>query len=101
MLIEIKKVLPTLIDDDQAGFISNRYIGDIWLIYGLINYLNQKGLPGLPLCPDFEKAFDSLDWQFMFTVLKSVGSGNDVCRWVETFYKDIKATVIVNGQITQ
>ena len=25
----------------------------------------------------------------------------DACRWVETFYKYIKATVIVNGEITQ
>ena len=56
------KVLPTLIDGDQSDFISNRYIGDnIRLIYDLINYLNQKGLPGLLLCLDFEKAFDSLD----------------------------------------
>ena len=69
-------VLPTLIDDDQTGFISNRYIGDnIRLIYDLINYLNQKGLPGLLLCPDFEKAFDSLDWQFMFKVLNYAGFG--------------------------
>ena len=72
------KVLPTLIDDDQTGFISNRYRGDnIRLINDLINYLNQKGLPGLLLCLDFEKAFDSLDWQFMFKVLKSFGFGND------------------------
>ena len=56
-----KKVLPTLIDYDQTGFISNRYIGDnIRLIYDLISYLNQKRLPGM-LCLDFEKAFDSLD----------------------------------------
>ena len=24
-----------------------------------------------------------------------------MCRWVKTFYKDIKVTVIVNGQITE
>ena len=99
--INFFKVLPTLIDGDQSDFISNRYIGDnIRLIYDLINYLNQKGLPVLLLL-DFEKAFDSRDWQFMCQVLKAFGFGRDVCRWVETFYKDIKATVIVNGHITQ
>ena len=41
----IKRVLPSLIDDDQTGFISNRYIGDnIRLIHDLINYLNTKKL---------------------------------------------------------
>ena len=37
----IKTVLPLLINEDQSGFILNRYIGDnIRLIYDLINYLN-------------------------------------------------------------
>ena len=53
------------------------------------------------LCLDFEKAFESLDWQFMFKVLKSFGFGKDVCRWVETFYKDIKSTIMVNRHTTQ
>ena len=39
----IKRVLPSLIDDDQTGFISNRYMGDnVRLIYDLIIYLNTK-----------------------------------------------------------
>ena len=56
----IKKVLPTLINDDQTGFISNRYKGDNnRKIYDFISFLNQKRLPGMLLCLDFEKAFDS------------------------------------------
>ena len=98
----IKKVLPQLINDDQTGFITNRYIGDnIRLIYDLMDYLATKQLPGLLLCLDFEKAFDSLDWCFMLKVLKAYGFGNSVCRWIETFYYDIKSRVIVNGQATQ
>ena len=66
----IKRVLPSLIDD-QTGFISNRYMGDnVRLIYDLINYLNTKNKPGLLLCLDFEKAFDSLDWRFTFRALE-------------------------------
>ena len=41
----IKRVLPSLIDDDQTGFISNRYMDDnVRLIYDLINYLNKKNI---------------------------------------------------------
>ena len=47
---------------------------------------------------DFEKAFDSVDWDYMHKVLKAVGLGQDICRWIEVFYKNIKSTVIVNGQ---
>ena len=73
----IKTVLPLLINEDQSGFILNRYIGDnIRLIYDLINYLNSKNLPGMLLCLDFEKA-STLDWKFMTKALKAFGFGED------------------------
>ena len=97
----LKKVLPKLISEDQTGFMSDRYMGDnIRLIYDMIQYLNFKNQPGMLLCLDFEKAFDSLDWKFMFKTLKAYGFGEDLCQWIATFYKDIKSTVIVNGQTT-
>ena len=84
----IKRVLPSLIDDDQTGFIYNRYMGDnVRLIYDLKNYLNTKHKPGLLLCLDFEKAFDSLDWRFMFRALRAFCFGKDLCRWIGTFKK--------------
>ena len=95
----IKTVLPELINEDQTGFMSGRYIGDnLRLIYDMIAYLKEKNLPGLLLNIDFEKAFDSVDWKFMFKVLKAFGFKQDICRWIETFYTNIKSTVIVNGQ---
>lgn len=98
----LKKVLPSLINEDQTGFISNRFIGDnIRLIYDLISYLNEEDLPGLLLCLDFEKAFDSVDWKFMFKVLYAFGFGPDICKWICTFYTNIKSAILVNGQISQ
>ena len=62
----LKSVLPSLINEDQTGFMANRYIGDnIRLIYDLISYLYRENKPGLLLCLDFEKAFDSVDWKFV------------------------------------
>ena len=76
----IKQILPSLISDDQTGFIPNRYIGDnIRWIYDTMNYLEAKQLAGMLLCLDFEKAFDSLDWQFTFKVLEAYGFGDDIC----------------------
>ena len=98
----LKSVLPSLINEDQTGFMANRYIGDIIrLIYDLISYLYRENKPGLLLCLDFEKAFDSVDWKFMFKVLRAFGFGPDICQWISTFYKDIKSSVTVNGQLSQ
>ena len=98
----IKMVLPSLVNTDQSGFIPGRYMGDnIRLIYDLIHYLNYKDLPGLLLCIDFEKAFDSVNWEFMIKVLKAFGFGRDICAWIRTFFTGIKSTIVVNGLSTQ
>ena len=82
----IKTMLPELINEDQTGFMSGRYIGDnLRLIYDMIAYLKGKNLPGLLLNIDFEKAFDSVDWKFMFKVLKAFGFKQDICMRIETF----------------
>ena len=95
----IKNVLPTLIHEDQTGFVPGRYIGDnLRLLYDIIHYLKEENLQGLLVSIDFEKAFDSVDWGFMEKVLKQFGFGKDIIQWVSAFYKDIKSSIIVNGQ---
>ena len=98
----LKRVLPSLISEDQTGFMANRYIGDnIRPIYDLISYLNKENMPGLLLCLDFEKAFDSVDWRFMFKVLHAFGFGPDISQWIFKFYRHIKSSVAVNGQLSE
>ena len=98
----LKLVLPKLVDEDQTGFIKGRFLGDnIRLLYDTISFVNDNNLPGLVLSLDFEKAFDSVDWGFMEKVLHAFGFGNDIIRWINTFYKDINAYVMVNGQLSK
>ena len=97
----IKTVLPKLINEDQSGFVAGRYIGDnIRFIYDLIHFLNDKHLPGLLVSIDFEKAFDSISWSYMHTVLKTFGFGESICQWVQAFYENINSSVIVNGTVS-
>jgi hypothetical protein len=61
----IKKVLPTLINNDQTGFIAGKYIGEnIRLLFDIMEYAEKNDIPGLFLLTDFEKAFDSISWNF-------------------------------------
>ena len=94
--------LTSLISEDQTGFIKNRYIGsNIRLIYDIINHLTSSNSPGLLLCLDFEKAFDSVDWNFLFKVLVAFGFKTDICRWIKLFLNDIKSTLSINGSISE
>lgn len=98
----LKTVLPLLIHEDQTGFMQNRYIGDnIRLIYDIINHLTHTNSPGLLLCLDFEKAFDSLDWSFLVKVLIAFGFKEDFCKWIATFYQNIKSSISLNGNISR
>jgi hypothetical protein len=41
------------------------------LLYDLMHYLEENDLDGLLLLVDFEKAFDSIEWEFLIKALKS------------------------------
>lgn len=97
----IKIVLPKLIAEDQTGFVAGRYIGDnLRTLYDMMHYLEERQLPGLLVSIDFEKAFDSINWTYMGNVLKAFGFGEDIQKWIKSFYANIKSYVIVNGKVS-
>ena len=82
----VKSVLPSLINYDQTGFMKGRFIGEnIRLIDCIIQYATEKNIPGLLLFIDFEKAFDSLEWSFIFDTLRFFGFGDSIINWVKVF----------------
>jgi len=62
-----------------------------------MEYTKVKKLPGLLLFIDFEKAFDSLEWDFLEKCLEKFNFGPDFRRWVNIFYNDVQSCVINNG----
>ncbi|MCG7879937.1 MAG: reverse transcriptase family protein [Candidatus Thiodiazotropha endolucinida] len=98
----LKSVLPKLINEDQTGFISGRYIGDnIRLLYDIINYTEKQNIPGMLVLIDFEKAFDSVSWDFLFKVLDYFKFGESFQKWVKMFYLKIQSCVAVNGHLSE
>ena len=94
----LEKVLPMLIDRDQTGYVKNRFIGEyIRLICDVIEWYEEKNLPGMLLFIDFEKAFDSLEWNFLFKVLEVMNFGPMFRKWIQTFYSNITSCVMNNG----
>ena len=62
----MKKVLPDLINSDQTGFLKGRSIGEnVTLIDSIITYAESQNISGILLFIDFEKAFDTLEWNFI------------------------------------
>ena len=82
----------------QIGYVSGRYIGEAARsILNVMEYTKTVNIPVILLFIDFEKAFDSLEWNFMFKCLEAFGFGHSLIRWVETFYSNISSCIINNG----
>lgn len=60
----------------------------------------NENIPGLLLFIDFQKAFDSVEWNFLYESLKMFNFGENFLRWVKTFYNDIQSCVMNNGTIS-
>lgn len=52
----------------------------------IIQYATERNITGVLLFIDFEKAFDSLEWSFIYDTLRSYGFGVSVMKWVKTLY---------------
>ena len=94
----LKNVLPFLIHSNQTGFLKNRYIGsNIRLLLDLIEYTNETNEPGMILSVDFEKAFDTVSWDFLENCLVYFNFGESFINWIKIIQKDAKSCVINNG----
>ena len=97
----IERVLPSIIHPDQTGFMKGRYIGqNIRLINDIIQQTELQKIPGILLFPDFQKAFDTLEWSFIQHTLNLFNFGNGIKKWISTFYTNSESSVLNNGFCT-
>ena len=62
----IKPHIPGILNTEQTGYITNRYISkNVRLIADVISYTNPQYNPGLILQVQFERAFDTIAWHFI------------------------------------
>ena len=81
LAFRIRNVLSSLIHSDQTAYVKGRYIGEsVRLIDDILEYTESNDIEVLLFSADFEKAFDSIDHCFMFSVLESFGLGLEVLQ---------------------
>ena len=96
----IKKILGEIISNDQVGYIKERNIGEAVRIIDDLFFHSQNNSLGFLIAVDFEKAFDSVDHDFLFEVLTLFGFGNMFCNWVKILYTDVSSCVMNGGNST-
>ena len=50
---------------------------------------------------DFEKAYDSVRWDFLDEVLRKFGFGDKWCKWIQCCLQSSRGSILVNGSPTK
>jgi len=78
--------------------VKGRFIGDaVRNIQDLLEFTNKKDIPGLLLFIDFEKAFDTLEWNYMWKVFERFNFGNSFIKWLKILYTNPISCILNNG----
>ena len=98
----LQRVIGDIVGPDQTAYITGRFIGsNVRLIQDVFDLYNKKNISGLFMFIDFEKAFDSVEWNFMFSTLSKFNLGCDFQKWVRLLYIEPRACVKNNGYFSQ
>ena len=94
----IKNVLPNIIHYNQTGYVKDPYICEtVRSTFDTMEFSDTENIPGLIIFIDFQKAFDSVEWNFILSCLEAFNFGPDFVQWIKTFYKNAQSCVINNG----
>jgi hypothetical protein len=95
----LEKLLPKLISKEQGAFVENRIIHDnIALTQEMAQHIHTKIRGGnIILNIDMEKAFDRLEWHFIYKVMEKFGFSKSWIVLISNCIEDIPFSVLIKG----
>ena len=86
----------------QTCGVPGRYIGEnVAFLRDVVDLDIEYNLPVALLSLDQERAFDRVDWLFLFAILTRMGFGDNFIRWLKLLYTDVRSSVLANGYTTR
>ncbi|GJS77073.1 RNA-directed DNA polymerase, eukaryota [Tanacetum coccineum] len=94
-------VLGDIVNEVQSAFIADRQILDgPFILNEVLQWCKSKKKQSLIFKVDFEKAYDSVRWDFLDEVLKKFGFGDKWCTWIQSCLRSSRGSIIINGSPT-
>ncbi|CAN0875023.1 LINE-1 retrotransposable element ORF2 protein, partial [Linum grandiflorum] len=95
-------VLPSIIDTHQTGFVKDQRITDnIIIAHEIMHFLKRKtngSTHYLALKLDMEKAYDRIEWDFLFEMLRKLGFHRSFISWIQACITTVSYSVNLNGR---
>lgn len=99
MLGRLSRLASKIISNSQTTFIRGRYIVDgAVILHEIVHELKRKRMSGVIFKIDFEKAYDSVRWDFIDEVLEMKGFEKKVKDWIMSTVKGGRVCININGE---
>ncbi|XP_039020242.1 uncharacterized protein LOC120152010 [Hibiscus syriacus] len=94
-------VFPDMVTKNQTAFVKGRNIVDNTLLaQEIVRGYNRKNIsPRCTLKIDLQKAFDSLDWNFILVTLKALGLPEKFIGWIGACFSKPSYSIMFNGSL--
>nr|AAM08499.1 Putative retroelement [Oryza sativa Japonica Group] len=94
----LSKVAQKTISESQTAFIPGRQILDgVVILHEVLHEVKIKKQSGIIVKFGFEKAYDKVQWQFLFDVLERKGFDEKVIGWIKHATLNGKVAINING----
>lgn len=94
----LSMVISDIISDVQSAFVSNRQILDgPFILNELISWCKYHKTKAMIFKVDFEKAFDSVRWDYLDGILSNFGFGAKWRGWIQGCLTSAMGSILVNG----
>ena len=97
----IKRVMSLIIFQAQNAFVEGRHILDAVLIANeAVDSILRKNESRLLYKLDIEKAYDHINWDFLFQIMEKMGFDRKWISWIKWCTSIATFSVLVNGSPT-
>ena len=94
----LKKVMPIIIDERQSAFIRGRHmLYSVIIANEVVEEAQRSKKPCLVFKVDYEKAYDSVSWDFLIYMLRRIGFCSKWIQWIEGCLRSASISLLVNG----
>ena len=98
----IVHVIDQILRKNQAGFRKERScIQQIHILRRIMEGANANNIPLLITFIDFKKAFDSVNRNMMFAILRHYGIPEKIVRAIKLMYEDTTSRVYIEGKLSE
>ena len=100
LMLRLESVLERIINREQTAFLKGRNIVEGTMsFHEILHDTKVKKKDGLVLKLDFEKAYDKINWHFLFDCLKQRGFPDPWCKWITGIVTSGTLSVKVNDMM--